>query len=168
MTVLCAAAFAPGAGAEIFKCQDAQGKVTYQQKPCEGAAKESGVTVTAPQAPSAGSPGGPVDAKGAPPTPTDRKPEPTVLMFLVQKYQCDLGRPEIARQTKASYERWRERNAKEIDRLEASAQSRPLLDEARRSRNPLVTPAMLDKVCQGVVQHLDEGRAANPRRAERK
>ena len=153
MTALCAVAFAQTAGGAIFKCQDAQGKVTYQQKPCEGA---TAVVPTAPQAPGAGGPRGAVDTKGAPSSSSGPKTEPAVLTFLVQKYQCDLGHPEIARQTKASYERWRERNAQEIAKVETSAEYRPLLDEARKTRNPSLTPTMLDKMCQGVVQHLDQ------------
>jgi hypothetical protein len=152
MTALCAVAIAQTAGGAIFKCQDAQGKVTYQQKPCEGA------TATGPSAPAL------TDTKGAPPTSTDQKAEKAVLTLLVQKYQCDLGHPEIDRQTKANYERWRERNAKEIAKVEASAEYRESLGEAK-VRNPAVTPAMLNKVCQSVAQQLDqEARAAEPRR----
>jgi hypothetical protein len=139
---------------------------TYQQKPCEGGENESSVNVpAAPQAPGAGSPRGTVDTKGAPAAPTVPKTEPSVLTFLVQKYQCDLGHPEIARQTKANYDLWRERNAQEIVKVESSAEYRALLDEVRKTKNPSVTSAMLDKVCAGVVQRLDqEGRAADPRR----
>jgi len=153
MMALCAVAFAQTAAGAIFKCQDAQGKVTYQQKPCEG------TTATVPSAPA------PTDTKGAPLTATGPKTEPPILTFLIQKYQCDRGHPEIARQTRANYELWRERNAKEITKVESSAEYRSMLDEARRTKGPSVTPAMLDKVCQGVVQHLDqEARAADPRR----
>jgi len=141
MTALCAIAIAQAAGGAIFKCEDAQGKISYQQKPCEGA------TTVGPGAPA---------AKGAPSSPSSPKTEPAVVTFLVQKYQCDLGHPEIARQTKASYERWRERNAQEIAKAETSAEYRPVLDEARKTKNPSLTPAMLDKICQGVVQRLDQ------------
>ena len=152
LTALCAVAFAQVAGGAIFKCQDAQGKISYQQKPCEGA------TAAVPGLPA------PIDTKAASPAQTGAKTEPSVLVFLVQKYQCDRGRPEIARQTKANYELWRERNAQEIVKVESSAEYRALLDEARTNK-PSNTPAMLDKVCQGVVQHLDqESRAADPRR----
>ena len=141
MTALCAVAIAQAAGGAIFKCEDAQGKITYQQKPCEGA------TAVVPAAP---------QAKGAPSSSSSPKTEPAVVTFLVQKYQCDLGHPEIARQTKASYELWRERNAQEIAKVETSAEYRPVLDEARKTKNPSLTPAMLDKICQGVVQRLDQ------------
>jgi hypothetical protein len=160
MTALCAVAFAQAAGGQIFKCQDAQGRIIYQQKLCEGAAKESGVNAS--QAPAAANPRGPIDAKSAPSTSTGQTAEPSVLMFLVQKRQCDLGHPEIARQTKASYDRWRDRNAKEIAEVEGNANYRTLLDDARRTPNPLVTPGQLDKVCQDVVQHL--GDIDDPRR----
>jgi hypothetical protein len=150
MTALCAVAFAQTADGAIFKCQDAQGKVTYQQKPCEGA-------TAAPGAPAL------TDTKGAPLA--DQKSDTAILAFLVQKHQCDLGHPEIARQTKASYERWRERNAKEVAKVEASAEYRAALGDAQKAKNPPLTPAMLDKACQGVVQQLDqEARAAEPRR----
>ena len=153
MTALCAAAFAQTAGGAIFKCQDAQGNVTYQQKPCEGA------TATVPGAPAL------TDAKGAPLTSTDHKSETAILAFLVQKHQCDLAHPEIARQTKVNYERWRERNAKEIAKVEASAEYRASLGDAQKAKAPPLTPAMLDKVCQSVVKRLDqEARAAEPRR----
>ena len=152
LTALCAVAFAQTAVGAIFKCQDAQGKLTYQQKPCEG------TTATVPGAPA------PTDTKGSPPASTGQKTEPSVLVFLVQKYQCDLGHPEIARQTKANYVLWRERKAQEIVNVEASAEYRALLDEAR-TKSPPITPAALDKVCMDVVQHLDqERRAADPRR----
>ena len=147
MTALCALAFAQTAGSAIFKCQDAQGKITYQQKPCEGA------TAAVPAGAAA-----PTDAKGAPPASTSPQTEPSVLMFLVQKYQCDRGHPEITRQTKANYDLWRERNAQEIVKVESSAQYRALIDEAR-TKNPPVT------ICQDVVQHLDRAlHAADPRR----
>jgi hypothetical protein len=152
LTALVAAAFAQTAGGAIFKCQDAQGKVTYQQKPCEGAA------AAVPGAPT------PIDTKGAAPASTGAKTEPSVLVFLVQKYQCDRGHPDIARQTKANYELWRERNAREIVKVESSAEYRASLDEAR-TKNLAINPAALDKICQGVVEHLDqEARAAGPRR----
>ena len=153
VTALCAVAFAQTAGGAIFKCQDAQGKVTYQQKPCEGA------TAAIPGAPAL------TDAKGAPLASADQKSDTAILAFLVQKRQCDVGHPEIARQTKASYERWRERNAKEIARVEASAEYRASLGDAQKGKTPALTPAMLDKACQSVVQQLDqEARAAEPRR----
>jgi hypothetical protein len=153
MTALCAVVFAPAAGAAIFKCQDAQGKVTYQQKPCEGA------TAAPPGAPAL------TDAKGAPLASADQKSDTAILAFLVQKHQCDLGHPEIARQTKVSYERWRERNAKEVAKVEASAEYRAALGDAQKAKNPALTPATLDKACQSVVQQLDqEARAAEPRR----
>jgi hypothetical protein len=152
LAALCAVAFAQAAGGAIFKCQDAQGKITYQQKPCEG------VTAAVPGAPA------PIDTKAASPASTGAKAEPSVLVFLVQKYQCDRGHPEIARQTKANYELWRERNAQEIVKVESSSEYRALVDEARTKRPP-VTPANLDKICQDVVQHLEpERRAADPRR----
>jgi Domain of unknown function (DUF4124) len=155
MAALCAVAVAQTAGGAIFKCQDAQGRITYQQKPCEGAATASSVAVpNAPETPGAG-------IKGAPPA-SGQKAEPSVLAFLVQKYQCDRGHPEIARQTKADYDLWRERNAQEIVKVESSTQYRALVDEARTKP---VTPAMLNTICQDVVQHLDpERRAANSRR----
>src|SRR4030095_12170715 len=150
MTALCAIAFAQAAGGAIFKCEDAQGKITYQQKPCEGA------TAVVPAAP---------QAKGAPSSSSSPKTEPAVVTFLVQKQQCDLGHPEIARQTKVSYERWRERNAKEIAKVEASAEDRAALGDVQKAKNPALTPATLDKACQSVVQQLDqEARAAEPRR----
>lgn len=153
MTALCAVVFAPSAGGAIFKCQDAQGKVTYQQKPCEG------TTAAVPGAPAL------TDAKGAPLAATDQKSDTAILAFLVQKHQCDLGHPEIARQTKVNYERWRERNAKEIAKVEASAEYRASLGDAQKAKNPPLTAAMLDKVCQSVVQQLDqEARAGEPRR----
>jgi hypothetical protein len=153
MTALCALAFAQTAGSAIFKCQDAQGKITYQQKPCEGAAVAVPGTAAAP-----------TDAKGAAPASTSPQAEPSVLVFLVQKYQCDRGHPEIARQTKANYEIWRARNAQEIAKVESSAEYRALIDQAR-TKSTAVTSPNLDKICQDVVQHLDpERRAADPRR----
>jgi hypothetical protein len=153
VAALCAAALTQTADGAVFKCQDAQGKITYQQKPCEGAAKESGVDLqAAPKPQGAARPGAAVDAATAS---TGAKTEMSPLMLLVQKYQCDRERPNFAIQTKVNYERWRVRHAKEIAEVEAS-DKRPLLDHARTTSTPGVTPAQMDQICVGLARYLDQ------------
>jgi Domain of unknown function (DUF4124) len=149
IAALCAVAFAQSAVGAIFKCQDAQGKVTYQQKPCEG------TPAAVPGAPAPTIPAKPVDATGAA-GPTDRTPEMATLTFLVHKYQCDLDRPAFAQQTRANYEHWRKRNMEKIAELETNANNRLLLEDARKKPAANVTPAQMDKNCRDVAQYLDQ------------
>ena len=234
MSVLCAVAFAQAAHCEIFKCLDAQNKVTYQQRPCDGAAKESGVavettpqginpaatggkavrsggpvigtagissqagTVKSVQSPSASSlrlqvsqpqpaattaspiapapaipstqqrvgvPGGPVVTAGVPPAASGPNLDLGIALILVTKPLCDRS-PAFARETRADYARWRERNAQIIAATEASAGYRAWRDQALKNQDSIPPNPEPDKTCLEIAHYLDaDGGAADPRLA---
>jgi Domain of unknown function (DUF4124) len=203
-SVLCAVAFAQAAHGEIFKCLDAQNKVTYQQRPCDGAAKESGVAVeTAPQGINPAATGGKAARSGSPVMGTAgigsqagtvksvqspgasssrlqvSQPQQAattasssgpnldlgIALILVTKPLCDRS-PVFARETRADYAHWRERNAQKIAATEASAGYRSWRDQALKNQDSIPPNPEPDKTCLEIAHYLDaEGGAADPRLA---
>jgi hypothetical protein len=132
IVALAAWALAPAALAQVYKCTDAQGRSSYQSKPCDGRAKaEKQMKIDRPpqpvQPPATDAPprnetGALAGARPAYGRYPNRDDDAQLVKLLLYKRECDQRVPGFAAQTKADYERWRSQNAAWVQRVEGSPQ----------------------------------------------
>lgn len=125
-----AAALAPAALAQVYKCTDAQGRPSYQSKPCDAKAQSEQqmkidrapppVQKPATDAPPRNETGALAGARPAYGRYPNRDDDAQLVKLLLYKRECDQRVPGFAAQTRADYERWRVQNAAWVQRVEGS------------------------------------------------
>jgi len=120
-----ALAAACGDACAIYKCQDAQGKTTYQQKPCDAAAAQSSVGAEPRAAPSAQRATAAPPASGAP---------PAVATLMSAVVRCGEQSPAFTEKIQGGYARWVDANADGVQNFQRSPEYSRLLADARKQR----------------------------------
>jgi hypothetical protein len=135
--MLCAAS-AHVAGAQIYKCTNAQGKVQYQQHPCEESVVQSAVQGKAPPSATVPPPAS-LDASGR-----------GYFDIALRKATCDHGVPGFASRTDDDFARWKSENAALAQRVESDPEyARRLGEVQRRDAGSTDTVAKAD--CTGLL-----------------
>lgn len=126
----------------INKCVDRAGKVTYQEAPCAGQAKQQAIKVPVPAARKA-----PSRAAGPPPRAYETETSGGVLAraqdrentrlqevaSTIALYEgCEAADPALVAKHRAEYEAWRGRNREAIDQLPRSRRYMLALQSARQ------------------------------------
>ena len=123
LAILLACAVAHAAGAEMYRCRQADGRLSVQQLPCEGASATAAVASAAP----ASVPHAPVD----PQRPTKRARD--IIDVTVALERCREN-ADFAQRSEAIYQAWRSRHA--IALADYAPVLREKLREARRAPLP--------------------------------
>jgi len=133
------------AQAQLIKCVTAQGKTVYQDHACEESAKQStlrGATPPAPPPPAeaAKDDKAPKDdkaAKGAPAKPAIPEATTMAIENFVGYAICSEKVPGFAQKYMAPYERWKDKNQAQLERLNNPAEARTLDERlaAERARS---------------------------------
>ena len=126
LLVTFALAAACGDACAIYKCQDAQGKTTYQQKPCDAAAAQSSVGAEPRAAPGA------QRTTAAPPA--SAAPPPPVATLMSAVVRCGEQSPAFTEKIQGGYGRWVDANADGVQNFQRTPEYGRLLAEARKQR----------------------------------
>lgn len=130
LLAVAACAAAGGAGAQVHKCVDAQGKTTYQSRPCDGAPPSTAVQPTSPPpasstppAPAAAPKASPVPARPAPAAgaPVDAQVEAQAKVLAHRYATCSVFEPAYRERVAKDYGRFRESYAAFVEPYERSA-----------------------------------------------
>jgi len=147
----------PPAGAQLFKCVQANGKVVYQDSRCDEAARQS--TLRAP-------PPGPDTAKAAEPksgaapasAPAQAQPADNVIDLVAGFAVCAERVPNFSYKYTAAYEAWKSRNALRFSGL-ASEPAASKLDQSMRAERARPEGPGMAEHCAGVATQLQPPRA---------
>jgi len=137
-----AAACAGASHAAIYKCTDASGNTTYQQKPCDVAAAQSSVGGEArPQAKPAAKPG------------TD----PAIPTTVTRVIRCSERSPAFAKRVEESYKRWVDANAAAVQAFQRTPEYGKVVAEARRDAQLPASPTVeFERECKNTEEMLKQ------------
>ncbi|HTP98341.1 MAG TPA: DUF4124 domain-containing protein [Casimicrobiaceae bacterium] len=143
LLVLClAAAGAAAAQAAIYKCTDASGNTTYQQKPCDVAAAQSNVGNEPRQ-----------QAKPAAKSGTDPA-IPTTVTWVIR---CSERSPAFAKRIEESYKRWFDANASAVQAFQRTPEYGKVVAEARRDAQLPTSPTVeFERECKNTEELLNQ------------
>jgi len=150
-----ALAAAYGDACAIYKCQDAQGKTTYQQKPCEAAAAQSSVGAEPRAAPAA-------PRTAAAPPASSAQPPPSVATLMSAVVRCGEQSPAFTDKIQAGYGRWVDANADGVQNFQRTPAYGRILADARKQRaasGGKMAPQLVDE-CKKTEDYFAQNWAA--------
>lgn len=137
-----AAACTGAAQAAIYKCTDASGNTTYQQKPCDAAAAQSNVGNDPRQ-----------QAKATAKSAQDPAIATTVTWFI----RCSERSPEFARRVEESYRRWVDANAAAVQAFQHTPEYGRVVADARKDAQLPTTPTVaFERECKSTEEFLKQ------------
>jgi len=141
LLVLCLAAACSGVShAAIYKCTDASGNTTYQQKPCDVAAAQSNVGSEPRQ-----------QAKAT------AKSDPGIAATVTSVIRCSERSPEFAKRVEESYRRWVDANAAGVQAFQHTPEYGRVVADARKDAQLQTTPTVaFDRECKSTEEMLKQ------------
>ena len=135
-----AAACAGASHAAIYKCTDASGNTTYQQKPCDVAAAQSNV--------------------GSEPRPQAKataKSDPGIAATVTRVIRCSERSPAFAKRVEESYKRWVDANAEAVQAFQRTPEYGKVVAEARRDAQLPASPTVeFERECKNTEEMLKQ------------
>ncbi|MCC7326622.1 MAG: DUF4124 domain-containing protein [Burkholderiales bacterium] len=161
MALTCALALiSHDAAGQIHKCRDAQGKISYQQRPCNGTATHTPSQFDPkPAAPPDDSPAAEPAVNGAPTASSAAEFNAEMATLILTKRGCDEQFPGFSQKVAANYTRWRQQNLQSVVATERHPEFARRLDTQRKqhaSASAKSAPSRSPEKCDGVVAFLDQ------------